>query len=376
MGRGRRPALDPRQILGAVAMRQPRARRFPRGAGTGAPSRSLPPFPRTKKHPRIAPECCDQGARQARSPAGRWHREARSGRCCATARPRSGRCPRAASRRRPASSTLSTSGRVRVFGGALDLQAGIVGAPALLMGEAIELAQRREPPGACRRRHVGGLQMRQVAFDRRPGRQRSNPAPWRASHAMASLEVAAIGEKRVPRRPAFCRLRLEEGGNPVAVGAWFHHAGPSSRSCSAARRAMSLEPDTAQQDQRVSDIAGIALAVAEGRGPRAERPRPSGRCRAAMCSGAAVARRKTLWRWPVGARRPQSPPAGPARWRRRSAPYRSAPRRTGRYAHRSAKEARSAALEAPPRRSAARAASRSAKMVAKATASPARCMWS
>jgi hypothetical protein len=145
------------------------------------------------------------------------------------------------------------------------------------MGEPVELLQRREPPRAGGGRHVGGLQLRQVGLDRGAvGPGEAAAAPGEVGHRV--LQVPAIGQKRVARGAPFGGLRLQKGSiqSLSRAAPWLS---PIQQKLQRRAAGDVLEPHGAQKDQRVADIAGIALPVAEHEAPRAGTPRPSGRCR-------------------------------------------------------------------------------------------------
>jgi hypothetical protein len=105
--------------------------------------------------------------------------------------------------------------------------------------------------------------LRQVALDRGAvgiGETRCARRVSQVGHGV--LQVPAIGQKRVARRATFGGLRLEEGGDPVAVLRGAVGSGAVEQQLQRRAAGDILEPH-AQQDQRVADVAGIGLPVAE-----------------------------------------------------------------------------------------------------------------
>ena len=128
---------------------------------------------------------------------------------------------------------------------AADLDRGVVGAPALLEGEAVELADRGEPARAGRAREAGRGAVDEVVLHVRALRGlEAQGSP--AEPAREVLEVAPVGELGVARGPELGRLRLQKGLDPMLGG--DHGASPPEaappriRSWSAARRAVSSNP--------------------------------------------------------------------------------------------------------------------------------------
>jgi hypothetical protein len=260
--------LLPREVLGPVAMGEPCARRLPCGRRERDHA-FLAALAAHQQHARIAPHRSDGKRDKLAHPQPRGVEQFHE---AGVAQPFPfvpPALPRGVQKAPGLLHAQDIGERARLRR-APDLQAGIVGAPAFLMGEPVELLQRREPPRAGGGRHVGGLQLRQVALDRRavgPG----EPAATSGEVGHGVLEVPAIGQERVARGTPFGGLRLQEGGDPVAVGSRRHGSVPFQQKLQRRAAGDILEPHPAQKDQRVADIAGIALPVAEDKGRAQER---------------------------------------------------------------------------------------------------------
>jgi hypothetical protein len=136
----------------------------------------------------------------------------------------------------------------------LDLKHGLSSRQPVFMGEAIELLERRQPPRAGGGRHVGRLQLGQVGLDRGPvgpgetARRAARARPSRPSGRGHRREACSarppVRRPAPPERPRSSRCRCRAAMAQAL----------SSRSCSAARLAISSNP-TARSRIRASAMS-------------------------------------------------------------------------------------------------------------------------